>query len=71
MFKQYSNDLVMFNIINQGGYNKFGIREIFRLTEVDKGSINSLVFMKKANVNDSSGIVMITGGNEKNLKVYD
>ena len=71
LFKQYSNDLVMFSIINQGGYNKFGIREIFRLTEVDKGSINSLLLMKKANVNDSSGIVMITGGNEKVLKVYD
>ena len=71
LFKQYSNDLVMFSIINQGGYNKFGIREIFRLTEVDKGSINSLLLMKKANVNDSSGIVMITGGNEKILKVYD
>ena len=71
LFKQYSNDLVLFNIINQGGYNKFGLREIFRLSEVDKGSINSLVLLKKANSNDSSGIVMITGGNEKVLKVYD
>ena len=71
LLKQYSNDLVMFNILNQGGYNKFGLREIFRLCEVDRGSINSLILMKKANVNDSSSIVMITGGNEKNLKVYD
>ena len=70
LFKQYSNDLVLFNIINQGGYNKFNLIENFRISEADRGSINSIVFLKKANVNDASGIVMITGGNEKKLKVY-
>ena len=70
LFRQYSNDLVLFNITNQGGYNKFNLLENFRLSEVDRGSINSIVLLKKANVNDSSGIIMVTGGTEKKLKVY-
>ena len=70
LFKQYSNDLVIFNIINQGGYNKFNLMENFRLSEVDRGSINSILLLKKANANDSSGIILVTGGNEKKLKVY-
>ena len=70
LFRQYSNDLVLFNIINQGGYNKFNLLENFRLSEVDKGSINSILFLKKSNVNDASGIIMVTGGTEKKLKVY-
>ena len=70
LFRQYSNDLVLFNIINQGGYNKFNLIENFRLSEVDRGSINSILLLKKANANDSSGIIMVTGGNEKKLKVY-
>ena len=70
LFKQYSNDIVLFNIINQGGYNKFNLMEIFRISEADRGAINSIIFLKKANANDASGIVMVTGGNEKKLKVY-
>ena len=70
LFKQYSNDIVLFNIINQGGYNKFNLLKNFRISEADRGAINSIILLKKANANDASGIVMITGGNEKKLKVY-
>jgi len=70
LFRQYSNDLVLFNIINQGGYNKFNIMENFRLSEVDRGSINCILILKKANVNDAKGFVMVTGGSERKLKVY-
>ena len=70
LFRQYCSDLVLFNIINQGGYNKFNISENFRLVQPDMGNINQILLLKKANVNDPSGIVMITGGNEKKLKVY-
>ena len=70
LFKQYSNDLVLFNVINQGGYNKFNIMENFRLSEVDRGSINAIILLKKANVNDATAFVLITGGNERKLKVY-
>ena len=70
LFRQYCTDLVLFNVINQGGYNKFTILENFRLVVPDKGNINQILLLKKLNVNDSSGIVMVTGGNEKRLKVY-
>ena len=70
LFRQYSNDLVLFNIINQRGYNKFNLLENFRLSEVDSASINSILFLKKTNVNDSSDIIMVTGETEKKLKVY-
>ena len=70
LFKQYSNDLVLFNVINQGGYNKFNIMENFRLSEVDRGTINSILLLKKAHVNDTTAFVMVTGGNERKLKVY-
>ena len=70
LFKQYSNDLVLFDIISQGGYNKFNLMEKYRICEADKGSINAVVFLKKANVNDAQGIIMVTGGNEQKLKVY-
>ena len=70
LFRQYSNDLVCFNIINQGGYNKFNILEQFRLTEVDRGTINSILLLKKTHVNDPTAFIMVTGGNERKLKVY-
>ena len=70
LFRQYSNDLVLFNIINQGGYNKFNIMEKFRLSEVDKGTINSIILLKKTHVNDPTSFIMVTGGNERKLKVY-
>jgi hypothetical protein len=70
LFRQYSNDLVLFNINSQGGYNKFNLLENFRISEADRGSINSILLLKKSNVNDASGIVMVTGGSEMKLKVY-
>ena len=70
LFSQYSNDLVLFEIISQGGYNKFNLIEKYRICEADKGSINAVMFLKKANLNDAQGMIMVTGGNEQKLKVY-
>ena len=71
LFRQYSNDIVSFNIINQGGYNKFNLMESFKISDVDKGAINSILLLKKSNGNDQSSFFMVTGGNEQRIKVYN
>ena len=70
LYNNYSNEIVVYNVVSQGGYNKFKLIESFRISEADKSAINSIILMKKKNATDSSGIVMITGGNEKKLKTY-
>ena len=70
LFNNYLNDLVMYNVVSQGGYNKFNLIENFRITEADKSAINSILLLKKKNVTDSSAFIMVTGGNEQKLKIY-
>ena len=70
LFNSYSHDLVLYNIQNKGGYNKFELVEKFRLNEADKSCINSILILKKKNSNDASSFILLTGGNEKKLKIY-
>ena len=70
LFNNYSNDLVLYNVITQGGHNKFNLIEVQRISEADKSAINSVVLTKRKNINDTSGFMVITGGNEKKLKTY-
>lgn len=70
LFNSYSHDLVLYNIKNQGGYNKFELVENFRLNEADKSCINSILILKKKTSNDASAFILLTGGNEKKLKIY-
>lgn len=45
LFNSYSNDIVTYNIINQGGYNKFNLLEKFRICEADKSPIIIFIFL--------------------------
>ena len=70
LFNNFSNDLVLYNVVSQGGHNKFNLIEIQRISDADRSAINSVQLWKKKNVNDSSAFIVITGGNEKKLKTY-
>ena len=70
LFNNYSNDIVLYNVLSQGGHNKFNLVETQRISEADKSAINSISFYKKKNANNPSAFVMVTGGNEKKLKTY-
>ena len=73
LFNQYNYDLIHYNTKAQIGFSEIVVNEISRIEEIDKGPINSVIFLKK-NVNDKSydqkNIVVITGGNEQNIKTY-
>ena len=66
----YLNDLIMYNVISQGGHNKFNLIESYRISEADRNAINSILLLKKKNVTDSSSFYLLTAGNEQKLKVY-
>ena len=66
----YLNDLIMYNVISQGGHNKFNLIESYRISEADRSAINSILLLKKKNVTDSSSFYLLTAGNEQKLKVY-
>ena len=70
LYNNYLNDLVMYNVISQGGHNKFNLIETYRISEADRNAINSILLLKKKNVTDSSSFYLLTGGNEQKLKVY-
>ena len=70
LFNNYLNDLVMYNVVSQGGHNKFNLIESYRISEADRNAINSILLLKKKNVTDSSSFYLLTGGNEQKLKVY-
>ena len=70
LFNNYSNDIVLYSVLSQGGHNKFNLVETLRISEADKSAINSILLYKKKNPNNPSVFVMITGGNEKKLKTY-
>ena len=67
LYNNYSNDIVFYNILSQNGYNKFNLIETYRMVEADRSAINSILLFKKKNSNE---FVMVTGGNEKKLKIY-
>ena len=73
LFNQYDYDLIHYNTKTQIGFSEIVVNETSRIKETDKGPINSVIFLKK-NVNDKSydqkNIVVITGGNEQNIKTY-
>ena len=73
LFNQYNHDLIHYNTKTQIGLSEIVVNEISRIKETDKGPINSVIFLKK-NVDDISydqkNIVVITGGNEQNIKTY-
>ena len=50
LFNNYSNDLVLYNVITQGGHNKFNLIEVQRISEADKSAINSVVLTKRKNI---------------------
>ena len=70
LFNNYSNDIVLYNVLSQGGHNKFNLIETHRISEADKSAINSIIFYKKKSAGNNSGFIMVTGGNEKKLKTY-
>ena len=73
LFEQYNHDIVHYNTKTQLGFSELVVNEIGRIKETDKGTINSLILLKK-NINDNSfnqkNIVVITGGNEQFIKAY-
>ena len=73
LFDQYNHDIVHYNTKTQLGFNEIVVNEMGRIKETDKGTLNSVIFLKK-NINDNScnqkNIVIITGGNEEVIKEY-
>ena len=73
LFDQYNHDIVHYNTKSQLGFNELVVNEMGRIKETDKGTLNSIIILKK-NINDNScdqkNVMVITGGNEKVIKVY-
>ena len=73
LFNQYSYDIVHYNTKSHLGFSELVVNEVSRIKEASKGTINSLIFIKK-NLADESfnqkNIIMITAGNEQTVKTF-
>lgn len=73
LFNQFSYDIVHYNTKSQLGFNELVVNEVSRIKGTNKGTINSIIFIKK-NVSDESfnqkNIIIITAGNEQTIKTF-
>ena len=73
LFNQFNYDLVHYNTKSQLGFNELTVREISKIEKASKSAINSILFLKKNNKDDScnqKNIVLITAGNDQNVVSY-
>ena len=73
LFNQFNYDLVHYNTKSQLGFNELTIKEISKIEQASKSAINSILFLKKNNKDDScvqKNIVLITAGNDQNVVSY-
>ena len=73
LFNQFNYDLVHYNTKSQLGFNELTVREISKIEQASKSAINSILFLKKNNKDDScnqKNIVLITAGNDQNVVSY-
>ena len=73
LFNQFSYDLVHFNTKSQLGFNELTVDPISKITQISKSAINSILFLKKDNKDEScnqKNVVLITAGNDQNVVTY-
>ena len=73
LYNQNNYDIVHYNIKTQSGFIEFALNEISRIKKIEKGTINSVIFVKKNIKNkslDQNNIVVISTGNQQTINFY-
>ena len=73
LFNQYSYDIVHYNTKNLLGFNELTVKEVSRIKETSKGAINSIIFLKKNEFDETlnpKNMIVVIGGNDQCIKTY-
>ena len=73
LFNQSSYDIVHYNAKNHLGFNELTVKEISRIKDTSKGAINSVIFLKKNEFDDTlnqNNMIVVIGGNDQCIKTY-
>ena len=73
LFNQSSYDIVHYNAKNHLGFNELTVKEISRIKDTSKGAINSVIFLKKNEFDETlnqNNMIVVIGGNDQCIKTY-
>ena len=73
LFNQNNYDIVHYNTKSHLGFSELIINEVSRIKETSKGSINSVIFLKKNPFDEAynqKNMIVIIGGNDQLIKTY-